>query len=375
MSNALANMFDFRKLGFLKEDNSAIGIDVGSSSVKVVQLKLKGGKAILETYGELALGTYGGQAVGQAVTLEVDKLTEAITDLFREANVTTRNAALSIPLRSSLLKVVDIPSFSEKKLNQIIPIEARKYIPVPITEVALDWWVIPDSEFHGPEDETSADTGGEVTSHKKEVLIVAIHKETINRYTELVSKLKLEANEFEVETFSSIRAVASHDITPMAILDLGASTSKLAIVDYGIIKVSHVIDKGGQDITHSISTSLGLTFDQAEKKKRLEGFDASGAGELVSSTVEYIFYEVGRVIADFERKYSRLVPKIILTGGGTLLKGIVPLAQKTFQAEIIPGHAFNKTESPAFLADILADAGPEFAVAIGLALRKLQETA
>src|SRR3989344_5187200 len=147
MSNALANMFDFRELGFLKEDNSAIGIDVGSSSVKVVQLKLKGGKAILETYGELTLGTYGGQSVGQAVVLPTDKLAEAITDLFREANVTTRNAALSIPLRSSLLKVIEVPAFSEKKLNQIIPIEARKYVPVPINEVALDWWVIPETDL------------------------------------------------------------------------------------------------------------------------------------------------------------------------------------------------------------------------------------
>ena len=374
MTNPITDLFDLRKLGFLKENRSAIGIDIGSSSLKVVQLRLKGGRAILETYGELALGMYGGQKVGQAVVLEADKLAEAINDLFREANVTTKNAALSIPLRSSLLKVVEIPSFSEKKLNQIIPIEARKYIPVPIGEVALDWWVIPDAEFHGPEDGVATDTDAMAVGHKKEVLIVAIHKETINKYTELVSKLKLEANEFEVETFSAIRAVASHDIAPMAILDLGASTSKLAIVDYGVVKVCHVVNKGGQDITQSISTSLGIPFEQAEKKKRAEGFDASS--ELVSSTMEYIFYEVSRVITDFERKYSRLVPKIVLTGGGTLLKGLTPLAQKTFpSAEIIPGHAFNKTESPAFLADVLADAGPEFAIAIGLALRKLQESA
>ena len=372
MPNSFSKFFDISKFSFLREDTSAIGIEIGSSNVKIVQLKHKRGQAVLETYGELALGVYGKANIGQAVNLSVDEEVLALTDLFRESNITSRSAAIAIPLRSSLLKVIEIPAFSEHQINQIVPLEARKYIPVPVSEVALDWWVIPKQHLSSPDDMSAETTTNQ--PEKLEVLLVAIHQDTINKYADLANKLKLPSPVFEVETFSAIRATVGHDIAPIAILDLGASTSKLTIIDYGIVKVSHVINKGGQDITHALSASLGLTFDQAEKKKRKEGLGVDTTQALMSSTLEYIFYESSRVLLDFQRKYARLVPKVVLVGGGALLSGLLPLAQKTFQGEISIGHAFQKTEAPAFLKDVLEEAGPEFTIAIGLALRKLQET-
>lgn len=369
MFNPFSKIFP-QGLSFLAEKTSVIGVDIGTSSAKVVQLRHKAGRVVLETYGELALGPYGQASLGQAVTLSTGVLITALEDLFREANITARDGAVAIPLRSSLIKVIEIPSFSEKQLNQILPLEARKYIPVPVSEVALDWWVIPKQHFVSPGEqigETGQDAG-----EKLEVLLVAIHQETLNRYKDLVGKLKISPHIFEVETFSAIRAVTSHDIAPIAILDLGATTSKLTILDYGVVKVSHVINKGGQDITHALAASAGMTFELAEKKKRLEGLSVSGP--MLSSILEYVFYEADRVLLDFQRRYSRLVSKIILVGGGALLKGLPEVAKKTFQAEVGLGHAFQKTDAPAFLKDALDEAGPEFAISIGLALRKLQES-
>src|SRR3989344_8649489 len=103
---------------------SAVGIDIGSAFIKVVQIKSKAGKAILETYGEIALGPYAGGEIGQATNLPPEKIAEALTDLFREAGVTTKNAALSISLKSSLLSLIEVPTADGKKLNEIVPIAA-----------------------------------------------------------------------------------------------------------------------------------------------------------------------------------------------------------------------------------------------------------
>ena len=124
---------------FKKTESSAIGVDIGPSSIKIVQLKKQGGKAVLETYGALSLGPYAGIEVGRATRLPPQKIAEAITDLIREANITTKQSGMSIPMSSSLVTVIQVPNVDQKELAQMIPIEARKYIPISISEVTLDW--------------------------------------------------------------------------------------------------------------------------------------------------------------------------------------------------------------------------------------------
>src|SRR3989344_1138947 len=143
MHEFLEKIRDFYDGLFKKKGDSVIGIDIGSSSIKIVQLRRKKDKAILETYGELALGPYAERAIGQATMLPVEKLTEAIKDILREANVSTKSGGIAIPLVSSLISVIDLPQVSEKQLRVMVPIEARKYIPVPISEVTLDWQILP----------------------------------------------------------------------------------------------------------------------------------------------------------------------------------------------------------------------------------------
>ena len=101
---------------FAQPEPRALGIDIGSSAIKIVQLKKKNGQAILETYGELALGPYAGLSVGQAVALSPDKLASALSDLMREkeVNVTTKACGLSIPFSSSLMAVIDMAAATAK---------------------------------------------------------------------------------------------------------------------------------------------------------------------------------------------------------------------------------------------------------------------
>src|SRR3990167_9163827 len=134
---------------FLNQDNHiALGVDIGSSAIKIVQIRKKNGQAVLETYGELALGPYINLSVGQAAILPPEKIAQALNDLMREkeVNITTKKCGVSIPFTSSLMSLVEMPDVSPKQLAVMIPFEARKYIPVPISEVMLDWSIIPKSE-------------------------------------------------------------------------------------------------------------------------------------------------------------------------------------------------------------------------------------
>jgi len=356
-------------------EKSAVAIDFGSSSAKVVQLRKEKGRAILETYGGLACGPYAGLSVGQATNLPLEKMTELLRDLFREANVTAKVGAMAIPLRNSLLVSAEMPEVEEEKLAEMIPIEARKYVPLPISEVVLDWQIMPKSLADDKMSETS--DGRKTFGRKMEVLIASIQKDIIRLYQEISQKLNLGVGVFEIETFSSIRAVMTNDLSATAILDIGAGTSKIAVVDYGVVRVSHTIAKGSQDITVSISKSLSVPFSKAEEIKRKFGLlgDVDN-GELlksISPTVEYIFAEAAKTMVQYQKEYKRAIDKIILIGGGAMMKGINEVAREVIGLPVVMGAPFDKVEAPIFLNNVLKETGPEFAVAIGLALRKLED--
>ncbi|HZS42633.1 MAG TPA: type IV pilus assembly protein PilM [Candidatus Paceibacterota bacterium] len=358
-----------------KTEESVLGIDIGTSAIKVVQLRNKKGRAVLETYGELSLGPYAGLSIGQVTNLPPEKLSEAITDVLKEANTSTTNAGISIPFRSSLVTLMELPPVSSKKLDEMIPLEARKYIPVPISEVTLDWWVIPKESNIEIDDESKP----EEEKHKTDVLVVSIHNEVLNSYNSIVKSANLNASFFEIEMFSAARSLLDQEPTASMIFDMGASSTKVYLVDHGVIKNSHIINKGSQDITQSISKGMNLPVARAEHIKRnlgdntLKPEDQKGITEMISLTLDYIFSEANSVLLSFQKKYQKTVGKVILTGGGVAMQGFYELAKANFQTEVVVGEPFAKVEAPAFLEEVLKATGLEFAVAVGIALRKLQE--
>lgn len=355
--------------------DSVIAVDFGSSSAKVIQLRKDKGRIVLETYGELATGPYVGMAIGQAVNLGADKMSEVMKDLLREANVTTKTGALAIPLRSSLLVALEVPNLSKNDLATAVPNEARRFIPVPISEVELDWWVIPKREDVSPAFEGDKNPADKKT---QEVLIAAIHRDTVKMYQDLVKNLGLTVNTFEIETFSLIRSALTNDLSATVIVDFGAGTTKVAIVDYGVVRVSHTINKGSQDISVALSKALNVSFEKAEEIKRKVGLveEVTAEGEvrsIISPVVEYIFSEIDRVVVNYQKRHTVAVEKVILLGGGCQMRGLFEMAKSNLEMSVSLGRPFDKMETPAFMDNVLQDAGTSFAVSIGLALRLLED--
>jgi type IV pilus assembly protein PilM len=308
MANIFSNIIDSF---FSKKSVSVLGVDIGSSSIKVVQLRRKSGRAILETYGELSLGPYASGNVGQATNLPVEKIVEAMNDILneKEVKITTRLCGVAIPFTSSLMSVIEMPIVSPKELARMVPIEARKYIPAPMSEVVLDWSVIPKDKSSESNEEPRLDGNGKPMLPKMEVMIVALHNNTIEKYKEIVDKSHLDAGFFEIEIFSTIRSILDQEINPVMFLDMGATSTKLYIVERGILRSSHIITRGGQGVTTTLSKSLGISMQDAEVLKREKGLlgvaGGVGVGDVITVTVDYIFSEANQVVLAYQKKYRK----------------------------------------------------------------------
>lgn len=365
----------FSSLLGTKKSDIAVGIDIGTSSIKVVQLKNDNGRAVLDTYGALSLGQYAeNMSIGQVTNLDTEKLAKALTDVLAETHITSKNVVLGLPSVSCIIFILQLPAeVEEKDFAIVIPNEAKKFIPVPITDVSLDWYVIPRREDSGSESRALSESGGEA---KISILVVATLNETLVKYTEIMQKADLPMNSLEIEVFSHIRSVLTRELFPVLIVDIGASKTKLSIIEHGVVETFRLVNKGSQDMTLAIAHSLEYSFDKAESIKKDFGLvpntEHPQTADILKIHLSDIFQETNATILAYEKRYNKNIGKIIFTGGGALTKGLLDYAKQSFSAELVVADPFSKVDAPIFLKGVLKTTGPEFSVALGLALKQLQ---
>ena len=364
---------------FGKSEKRAVGIDMGTSAIKIVELYTDSGHVHLETYGSVALGPYADIEVGKATNLSAEKMQDALQKILNETGSEAKDVAVTIPFNASLISVIRLPKASESRLAQIIPIEARKYIPAVLEEVKLNWSVF-DAQPDVPVDNKEGDSGEEEVPKKEgkesieqiDVLLAAIHNDHIERYEDILRKISLDPSIFEIEIFSTLRSILPVEGSlPMAVMDIGAGSTKIYIVEAGVVRSSHTINRGSQDITIAIAGALNISDEEAEMVKRAIGVGGSfiHAEEAVQTSLEYLFSETARVIEDYEKKRLRSLDKIILSGGGSAMKGLQKVAQEKLEKNVFVGNPFDRVKSLPFMKETLARVGPEFAPALGAALR------
>lgn len=367
-------------LGIRGDSGSVLGVDIGSSSIKLVQLKAVRETVVLETYGEIALAPYAQQPVGKAVRLEPEQTAAALSDLMKESNVTASQAGIAIPFGASLISIIDMPKVGESQLKQMVPIEARKYIPVPISEVTLDWFIIPEDENDDAFDRVNPETA--MQKKGREVLVAAIHNDTLRNFQTVMAASHLSVSFFEIEIFSAIRSSLGSGIAPVVVVDIGAASTKVYVVERGIVRTSHLVNVGSQALTEALARSLNWPFEKAERMKREWGLlDASAYSqdenarmhEAMLSTLSRIFAEVNRVLLMYGKRYNQNVSTVIFIGGGASLKGLSEVAKQSLSVDVQMADSFAKIETPAFLAEVLQTIGPGFAVAVGAAMRRLRQ--
>jgi type IV pilus assembly protein PilM len=209
---------------------------------------------------------------GRRRIFPAEKISETLGDLLREAKVTTKGAGVSIPFSRSLLTLVELPRRDDpNEQRTVIELEARKYIPVPVQEVQLDWFIVPDAIAENAK-----------KNNKVRVLLVAVHNDELSLLQNVVNGVGLETSFYELEIFSTIRSVVNEPVKPVLVLDIGASATKSYVVERGVVALSHNIPRGGQDVTRTIASASGMPISQAETMKKQYGFRCRRAAAMTA---------------------------------------------------------------------------------------------
>ncbi len=344
---------------------SVVGVDMGSSSIKVVQLDLKKDVVTLGTYGELQLGPYAEKPLGQSVSLETKQEQAALVDVIRESAVTARNAVFAMPLSSSFVTNISLEADKDADLSSMVRVEARKVIPISLSEVTLDWAEVEVTK----EEEKKSD------KNKRNVLIAAIQNSALDRFKILMQFAGLKNPPTEIECFSSIRGLYSKEDNNVVVVDIGANSSKLYLSKNGLLMRMHRIRAGGMIATKRIADVFEIGFDDAEIKKQAITRSDSDFGEVQRahhSSYERGFREFKQVIQEYEQKTGFEIKSIYLSGGGSLFPGTDTLLSEAMGRDVIISNPFSKVAYPAFMEDTMKEIGPSFTVALGAALRKFE---
>ena len=339
-----------------------LGVDIGASSIKVVQIKNVRNVPTLETYGELQLGPYEGVDIGRGTHLPQNKLVEALVDILRESGATGKQVGYAFSYNASFTNTIIIPTLDQKQIPPMLPVEARKYIPISLSKVTLDWVAL----------------GTDEKEKNSKILLTAVYNEAIEKYESIMKGVGLTTIAREIEIFSTIRSVISPRDEVVVILDWGASSTRLYIIDKGVVRKTHSVLISGTELTNILAKNLKIDFAVAEEAKRTYGLAGNNneirIQKLLIQGIERGLHELNTVITRYERDEKVTVSKIIFSGGGSLLNGLDTYVEDMFSHSVEKANPFSKVAYPAFLEDILIVAGPSFSVAIGTALRALQNT-
>lgn len=342
-----------------------VGIDIGSSSIKVVELKEDKGVVTLSTYGEVQLGPYANKELGQSVQLESGEEQAALVDVIRESAVKSRDAVFSMPLSSSFVTNVSIEADADADLAALVRVEARKVIPASLSEVTLDWAEV---EVTKSEEKLSQ------TPHRN-VLIAAIQNSARERFKVLLQFAGFKQPPTEIECFSTIRSLFTSDDQDVVIIDIGATSSKLYIARKGLLMRMHRIRAGGAIATKQISQAMSIDFEEAEILKHAADASAPNFAELKrvhNVSYDRAFREFRQVLREYEMKTGITFSEVHLSGGGALFPGIENHLATALDREVVKANPFSKVAYPAFMEDVMKEIGPSFTVALGAALRKFE---
>lgn len=344
---------------FGKKDT--IGLDIGSSYIKVVQLKEKKGGYELEAFDMLQLPP---ELIVEGSIIDSLRLVESIKDLLKKAKIKAKNCVLGIAGHASvIIRRIPMPEMTEEELSESIKFEAEQYVPFDIEDVNIDFQILGPMEDPGQMD----------------VMLVAVKKDIINEYSSVVREAGLnpvcvDVNAFCIGNSYEINSEIDPD-TSAALVNIGASTINLNIVKGGIPVFTRDSSMGSNLHTEALQKEFSIEFEAAERLKRgesIEGVSAEDAHQIIQGASEELAGEIARSI-DYYRStaYMEDIHEVVLSGGGALVKGFPELLADTVGLEVRLAEPFKNITVPGkFDITYLEEVSCIAAVAVGLALRR-----
>ncbi len=340
-------MFNFNR-------NSFLGIDIGVSNIKIVELKLRKGKPYLTNYAWLCIERIGYK--NDNINSNFFKLTlpKYLRKIIKEARMKEKNAYVSIPASGGLITLIDFPDVPDSELEQAIKFEAHKYIPTSLDEVGLSWKVVKDNSG-------------------KKILLVVASKNKIIAYEKIIKEAGLKSKGIEIESIPLVHSLVGNDKGNFFILDIGYKVCNIIYVQKGIIVANRNINAGGEEITNTIAKALGVTHEKAETMKLSHKNFFSRESNIQFPILEVISQEVARILESLSRNGNQPdIEALILSGGTAELIGLADFFQKKFKIKTFVGNPFSRIDYDKKLEPFIDKIKSQFSISVGLALMGLK---
>ncbi len=351
-------------MGLFGKKKGLVGVDIGSSAVKAVELKV-GGKGGDE-YQLLNIGieSLPPEAIVDGAIMDSGAVIDSIQRLFQENKIKTSDVATGVSGNAVIVKKISLPQMSAEELDESITWEAEQYIPFDIQDVRLDYELL------------EGGSGGNM-----DVLLVAVKRDKISEYTSAITQAGKNAAIVDVDVFALQNCYEiNYGIDPgrvVALLNIGASIMNVNVVKGATSVFNRDIGAGGNQYTDAIQKDLNLSFEQAEalkKGEQVEGAAPESLHPILQAVSENIAMEIQKTF-DFFRATSQedRIDQIFLSGGTAKIHGLKDLLQDRFGApvELLNPFLNVRYSEKDFNPDYLEDIGPSAAIAVGLAVRRV----
>lgn len=346
-------------MSFLKPETSHVGIDIGTNGIKVVELLKKDGKPALVNYGF----SENTNLKGRTWANDTKKTAAVINKICDDSGIKNKNVVSALPTFAVFSSIINIPEVSKSDLDYTIEWEAKKVIPFPIEDMILDWKKI--------ENTSSKEQKG------SNYLLTGAPKTLVKKQLDIFREAGLNLLSLETETFSLTRSLLGNSKSAVILLEIGAGTTDVSLIENAIPVFSRSIDVGGDMITKAIGQHLSIGTERAEQFKYDLGIvsmdsDDNIVPKLIIDSLSVIISEIKYVISMYQNRDDKKAEKIIMSGGSALLPGLPGYLSKILDMNVIVGDPWSFVVCPDDLRPMLNEIGPRMSVAVGLALRNLK---
>jgi type IV pilus assembly protein PilM len=344
-------------MGLFAKETEFFGLDIGSTAIRLIQLKRGGTHPSLVAYGGVPVP---GNLTSSDSKIDQDKIAELIKQVLRENHVTSNQVVLGLPSAKVFVTIISTPKLDQSQLAKAIRYQAEQYVPMALNQVKLDWSVVDESP----------------DGKMLEVLLVAAPNTVVERYVSILEAAGLEPVALEANAIAVARAlVPPHTATAVAILDLGSLDSDISIVWNNTPRLIRSVAVGGLTLVRAVSQTLGLDEAQATQftykfgltQSKLEG----QVYKAIKPGLEDLVSEVEKSAKFFTGRYPNVkLEKLIVTGAAASLPELGPFLANSTGLPVEFGNAWLNVAYPEAVQDKLMGLSSEYAAAVGLAGRE-----
>lgn len=338
--------------------DSIIGLDIGSHTIKLIEIERRKQEARLLAAGSAPTPP---KTLSSTAPEDIEGIAGVVKKLWKETGAKTKNVNIALPESQVFTRVIEVPELSPRELTSAIKWEAEQYIPMPLDQVTVDFTIL----------QTAKETG----TNKMEVLLVASPKTLVEKYVTILEYADLIPMAVETEIIAASRALirSATSVRTVMIVSLGAQTTDLAIARNGTLSFTRSISAGGEALSRAVAQSFGFEISQAEEFKKTYGLEKDKLeGKIVTAVLpimDTIIAEMKRAIAFYQEKHKEeQLGVIILSGGTARVPGMVVYMAENLGIEVqLANPWFGLIRDERFR--VLDNEGPVFSVAVGLAFR------